>query len=148
MAKDHSDSKRRNLLLPHGLFFLVTSKLFYMHHPTDRIAYTTAFVMPGMKNSSIGPPWGIDLMTHQTMSGCFYNRATSHSLSSCRKRPSVIRDHKSNLLKTPSFFTLKITKTNPHKNPHIIKKTKSTHKKIHIQKPHLPFTKDYPTKTR
>ena len=37
MVKDHSDRERGNLLLPHGL-------LFYMHHPTDRIAYTTAFV--------------------------------------------------------------------------------------------------------
>ena len=39
MVKDHSDSERENLLLPHGL-------LFYMHHPTDRITHTTAFVTP------------------------------------------------------------------------------------------------------
>ena len=36
MVKDHSDNKRGNLLLPQGFF--------YMHHPTDRIAHTMAFV--------------------------------------------------------------------------------------------------------
>ena len=40
MVKDHSDSKRGNLLLPHGLFFLISSKAFYMSHPTDRKAHT------------------------------------------------------------------------------------------------------------
>ena len=44
-VKDHSDSERGNLLLPHGLPILISSKGFYMHHPTDRIAYTTAFVI-------------------------------------------------------------------------------------------------------
>ena len=39
MVKDHSDSERGNLLPPHEL-------LFYMHHPTDRITHTTAFVTP------------------------------------------------------------------------------------------------------
>ena len=39
MVKDNSDSKRGNPLPSiHGL-------LFYMHHPIDRIACTTAFVM-------------------------------------------------------------------------------------------------------
>ena len=39
MVKTHSDSKRGNLLLPHGLLFPINSK-----GPTDRIAHTTAFV--------------------------------------------------------------------------------------------------------
>ena len=39
MVKDHSDSEKGNPLLPHRL-------LFYMHHPTDRITHTTAFVTP------------------------------------------------------------------------------------------------------
>ena len=43
LVKDHSDSERGNLLLPHGLLF---QGFFYMHHPTDRIAHTTAFVTP------------------------------------------------------------------------------------------------------
>ena len=46
MASDHSDSERGNPLRPHGLLFSISSKVFYMHHPTDRIAYTTAFVKP------------------------------------------------------------------------------------------------------
>ena len=47
MAKDHSDSERGNLLPPHGRLFPFNSKgFFYMHHPTDRIAHTTAFVTP------------------------------------------------------------------------------------------------------
>ena len=40
MVKDHSDSERGNLLPPHGLLF-ENQTLFYMHHPTDRIAHTT-----------------------------------------------------------------------------------------------------------
>ena len=43
MVKDHSDSEKGNPLPPHGLLF---PSLFYMHHPTDRIAHTTAFVTP------------------------------------------------------------------------------------------------------
>ena len=44
MVKDHSDSERGNPLPPHGLLFPI--QFFYMHHPTDRIAHTTAFVTP------------------------------------------------------------------------------------------------------
>ena len=47
MVKDHSDSERGNPLPPHGLLFTIDSKgFFYMHHPTDRITHTTAFVTP------------------------------------------------------------------------------------------------------
>ena len=47
MVKNHSDSERGNPLLPHGLLFLVSSTgSFYMHHPTHRIAHTTAFETP------------------------------------------------------------------------------------------------------
>ena len=38
MVKDHSDSERGNPLPPHGFF--------YMYYPRDRIAHTTAFVIP------------------------------------------------------------------------------------------------------
>ena len=38
--------KRGNLLLPHRLLFPISSKVFYMHHYTDRIVHTTAFVTP------------------------------------------------------------------------------------------------------
>ena len=47
MVKDHSDSEKGNPLPPHRLLFAISSKdFFYMHHPTDRIAHTTAFVKP------------------------------------------------------------------------------------------------------
>ena len=45
MVKNHSDSERGNPLPPHGLLFPINSK----HHPTDRIAHTTAFVTPVVK---------------------------------------------------------------------------------------------------
>ena len=61
MVKDHSDIERGNVLLSlHGLLFLINSKVvFYMRHPTDRIAHTMAFVLSVMwhwleqKNSSM-----------------------------------------------------------------------------------------------
>ena len=47
MVKDHSDRERGNPLPPHGLLFPISNKgSFYMHHPTDRIVHTTAFVTP------------------------------------------------------------------------------------------------------
>ena len=47
MVKDHSDSERGNLLPPHRLLFPISSKgSFNMHHPTDRITHSTAFVTP------------------------------------------------------------------------------------------------------
>ena len=42
MVKYHSDSERGNPLPPHEL----QQGFFYMHHPTDRIAHTMAFVTP------------------------------------------------------------------------------------------------------
>ena len=51
MVKDHSDSERGNRLPPHGLLFPISSKFFfYMHHPTDRITHTTAFVTPSVEH--------------------------------------------------------------------------------------------------
>ena len=50
MVHDHSDSERGNLLLPHGLHFLISNKgSFYVHHSIDRIAHTTAFGTPVME---------------------------------------------------------------------------------------------------
>ena len=47
LVKYHSDSKRGNLLPPHRLLFPFSGKgYFYMHHSTDRIARTAAFVIP------------------------------------------------------------------------------------------------------
>ena len=44
MVKDHSDSDRENLLPLNGLLFPI------MHHPSDRIAHTTAFVTPVLEH--------------------------------------------------------------------------------------------------
>ena len=47
MVKDHSDSER---VKPAAATWATLSdqqqSFFYMHHPTDRIAHTTAFVTP------------------------------------------------------------------------------------------------------
>ena len=51
MVTDYCDSEKGNPLPPHGLLFPISSKgFFYMHHPTDRIARTTAFVTPVVKH--------------------------------------------------------------------------------------------------
>ena len=50
MVKDRSDSERGNALPSHGLLFLISSKFFYMHHPTDRITHTSAFVTVVMEH--------------------------------------------------------------------------------------------------
>ena len=61
MVKDHSDSEKGNPLPPHRLLFLINSKgSFNMHHPTDRIAHTMAFVTPVVEHwleREIG--WGV-----------------------------------------------------------------------------------------
>ena len=53
VVKDHSDRDRGNPLSPlHGLLFPISSKgYFYIHHPTDRIAWITGW----MKYRSIDP---------------------------------------------------------------------------------------------
>ena len=44
MVKDHSDSEKGNLLLPHRLLFLINSKGSFICTIPDRIVHTTAFV--------------------------------------------------------------------------------------------------------
>ena len=46
MVKDHSDSEKGNPLPPHRLLIDYQQGFFYMHHSTDRITHTTAFVTP------------------------------------------------------------------------------------------------------
>ena len=41
MVKGSSDRKRGK---PLGYTFRLAARFFFMHHPTDRIAHTTAFV--------------------------------------------------------------------------------------------------------
>ena len=61
MVKDHSDSEKGNPLPPHRLLLSI-NMFFYMHHPTDRITHTTAFVTPVVEHwlereiAQWGPP--------------------------------------------------------------------------------------------
>ena len=55
--------------------FGLAARDFYMFHPTDRGTYhslcnTSCGELAGMKNSSTGPPSGINLTIHHTMRGC------------------------------------------------------------------------------
>ena len=62
MVNDHSDSERGNPLLPHGLLFSISSKVF-LYTPSHRedstyhsLRYTSCGVLTGTKNSSVDPP--------------------------------------------------------------------------------------------
>ena len=46
MVKDHSDSEKGNLLLPHRLLLSINSKGSFICTIPDRITHTTAFVTP------------------------------------------------------------------------------------------------------
>ena len=46
MVKDHSDSERRNPMLPHGLLFPISSKGSFICIIPYRITHTTVFVTP------------------------------------------------------------------------------------------------------
>ena len=52
MVEDHLYSETGNPLPPlHWLLFPISSKeYFYIHHPTERIVHTTAFVTPVPKH--------------------------------------------------------------------------------------------------
>ena len=86
LVKDHSDSERGNPLLPHGLLFPIRSKgsLYSSSRRQDNtyhsLCYTSCGALAGTRNSSMGPPWRIDLTTHRTMSERSYHGATSRSL--------------------------------------------------------------------
>ena len=61
---------------PHGLFFPISSYGSFLYVPSHRqdstypdLCYTSCGVLAEMRNSLMGPPWGIDLTTYQTISG-------------------------------------------------------------------------------
>ena len=59
-----------------GYSYWLTARVFYMHHSTDRITHTTASsrgALAGTRNSSMGPPWRIDLTSHRTTSEHSYH---------------------------------------------------------------------------
>ena len=65
--------KRGNLLLPYyRLLFPFSKGSFIFTILQNEMVHTTVFVIPvveqaGMRNNSIYPPFGFDLMTHHTM---------------------------------------------------------------------------------
>ena len=67
VVKLHSDSERENLPLPHGLLLPISSKGSFIctgqHIPQPILTGALAV----RRNSSMGPPQRIDLMTHHTM---------------------------------------------------------------------------------
>ena len=81
MVKDHSDSERGNPLPPHRLLLLISSKgYFLMHHPTDRITHSTAFVTPVVEHwlEREVAHWVHDMrLIQHAMSEHSYHRATS-----------------------------------------------------------------------
>ena len=67
MVKDHLDSERGNLLLPHGLLFPISSKGSFICTIPHRIAHTTACytnrgALAGPRNSSIQTCYGMELV--------------------------------------------------------------------------------------
>ena len=62
MIKDHSDSERKPAAATLATLSDQQQGLFYMHHPTDRMTHTRAFVtnsrgaLAGTRNNSMGSP--------------------------------------------------------------------------------------------
>ena len=62
MVKDHSDSEKGNLLPPHWLLFLISSKGSFictipqMDNTYHSLCYTSRGALAEMRNSSMGPP--------------------------------------------------------------------------------------------
>ena len=84
MVKDHSDSKRGNLL-PHSFQLAVRAILYAPSHRQDTtyhsLWYTSRGALAGMRNISMGEPWRIDPTTHRNMSERSYHGATSRSFA-------------------------------------------------------------------
>ena len=56
------------------------------------LCYTSRWALAGMRNSSMGPPWRIDPITHRTMSQHSYHRATSSGTVSASYRLNLITE--------------------------------------------------------
>ena len=79
VVKDHLNSERRNPPTQHGLLFLLYASSHRQDNTYHSLCYTSHGALAGMRNSSMGPPWRINPMTHHTMSEHSYHRATSCS---------------------------------------------------------------------
>ena len=86
--------------------------IFHIHHPTDRTEYTTTCytscgTLAVTRNSSMGPPWRIDPMTHRNMSDRSYHRDTSCSKGSWWQLTRSMENVLTNQL---WYFRSKVTK--------------------------------------
>ena len=79
MVKDHTDSERRNPLLPHRLLFPIGSMvLLYTSSNSQDNTYKLG-TLARTRNSSMCSPRRIDPTTHHTRSEHSFNSATSRS---------------------------------------------------------------------
>ena len=69
LGRDHSYEKWKPLLPFHGLLFQIGNMGFFLH-ASSHIKGSTYYILAEKRNSSVGPPEGIDLMTPCTMSWC------------------------------------------------------------------------------
>ena len=76
MVKDHSEEICCRHYIGYS-FWLAARVLSYAPSHRQDSTYHCRGALARMRNSSTGPPWGIDLMTHHMISKCSYHRATS-----------------------------------------------------------------------
>ena len=80
-----------------------------MHHPTDRIAHTTAFVTPVVEHwlereiAQWVQPWRIDPTTHRTTSERSYHGATSRSACATESARGSVFECSSKICHIPSL---------------------------------------------
>ena len=91
MVKDHLDSERGNLPQPvHGLLRLAAKDILYTpSHRQDSVYHNLCFqtshgALAGTRDSSMGPPWGIETTTVRSMSTCSTQRCLVVTLDCCK----------------------------------------------------------------
>ena len=98
----------------HGLLFFVKQQgFFYKHHPTHKIAHTTASVTPFKWSTGLNEKWSIgSTMKDRSYNSShrelmLYQGATSHFLLPVKKSPTIspiIASHYLVLLVSPVLF--------------------------------------------
>ena len=76
MVKDHSvkEETRRHHYMGYSFLLAARNLLYAPSYGQDNtyhnICYTSWWALAGTRNSSMSSPWGIDLLTHHTISRC------------------------------------------------------------------------------
>ena len=86
-----------------GYSFRLARVLLYapshrQHSTYHGVCYTSRGALAGMRNSSMGPPWRIDLTTHRIMSERSHHGATSRSLINLKVKMFMCWGHKVKVL--------------------------------------------------